>query len=92
MYLLVVFVVLASAATIFTGWVVWSQRNNLKLVNKTYCSDVCPQQTRTFKAYKDIETPADCDKVGGQTIRDAALGGFIGCGPKAKGEPAVVKA
>ncbi|MFA6215725.1 MAG: hypothetical protein WC768_04095 [Patescibacteria group bacterium] len=63
----------------------------LKLKEKTFCSDVCPENTRKFQVYENIKTPKDCQAVGGQTIRDAAWGGFIGCGPKKAGEAAEVE-
>ena len=56
-----------------------------------YCSDICPDNTRKFKVYKGVGTQAECDKIGGQTIEDAAWGGYIGCQPKTKDEPAVIK-
>jgi hypothetical protein len=61
------------------------------LVDKTYCSDVCPDQTRTFKVYKNINNQDECEKIGGQTIKDAAWGGYIGCQPRPDGEPAVIE-
>lgn len=62
-----------------------------KIVTKTYCSDVCPQYNRTFQVYYGINSQAECDKINGQTIEDAAWGGYIGCRAKLENQPSVVK-
>jgi hypothetical protein len=56
----------------------------------TYCSDVCPDNTRTFMVYRGIENQEQCEEIKGQTILDSAWGGYIGCRPRPIGDPAVV--
>jgi hypothetical protein len=58
-------------------------KTGLKLVQISYCSDVCPQYTRTFIVFENVTTAEKCNEIGGQTIRDAAWHGYIGCRPKA---------
>lgn len=62
------------------------------LIEKTYCSDVCPQNTRSFKVYKGVDSQEACDTIGGQTISDAAWGAYIGCQPRPVGEPSKIRA
>lgn len=59
------------------GW--FTYRNSLTEI--TYCSDVCPDYTRTFKVYRSVDSQNGCEKRGGQTIKDQAWGGYIGCRP-----------
>jgi hypothetical protein len=58
-------------------------RTGLRLIQIQFCSDVCPQYTRVFTIFENVTTPEMCAGIGGQTIRDAAWHGYIGCRPKA---------
>jgi len=94
-FILAGLVVLAVAAGA-TWWYLSQQKTNNEpggdgLIEKSYCSDLCPQNTRKFRIYPDVKSQAECDARGGQTIKDAAWGGFIGCQPRPDGEPAVIK-
>jgi hypothetical protein len=60
---------------------------NFLITEISYCSDVCPEQTRSIKVYKFIKSPNFCYVIGGQNIYDAAWGGYIGCGPRNFNEP-----
>ena len=53
-----------------------------KLVDKAYCSDVCPQNTTTYKVYEGVNDKESCAKIGGKEIVDPGWGGYIGCEPK----------
>ena len=62
-----------------------------KIVTKTYCSDLCPQNTRTFQIYEGVNSKVECEKIKGQTILDIAWGGFIGCRLRQSDMPSVVR-
>lgn len=53
-----------------------------QILSIKFCSDVCPDYTRSIIIYEGVKTPEECKTLGGLTIRDIAWGGYIGCGPK----------
>lgn len=55
-------------------------KNDRILVEKYFCSDVCPQYGSKYIIYQGIEQ-AECEEVGGSIIKDIAWGGYIGCAP-----------
>ena len=52
-----------------------------KIIVKTFCSDVCPQYTRSYLVFDGVEKE-ECDKIGGLVLSDYAWGGYIGCGAR----------
>ena len=55
--------------------------NWLVLIEKYFCSDVCPQYGRVVLIYEDITSEEDCAEIGGVAIIDPAWGSYIGCAP-----------
>ena len=56
-------------------------KNGLILIEKYFCSDVCPQYGGIHLVYKDIKSKEECAKISGDDIIDPAWGGYIGCSP-----------
>ncbi|MCH7758911.1 hypothetical protein IID20_00950 [Patescibacteria group bacterium] len=59
-------------------------RNNLPIMIKYFCSDVCPAYGGFSLYYQGISQPENCEQINGQNIFDAAWGGFVGCRPRLK--------
>jgi len=57
-------------------------KTGLRLIQIQYCSDVCPEFTRTFVVLENVTTAEKCTEIGGQGGRDIAWHGYIGCRPK----------
>ena len=51
------------------------------LVEKYYCSDLCPANSRVILVYGDVNTDRQCMAVGGMSLTDIAFRGYIGCAP-----------
>lgn len=56
--------------------------NGLVLVEKYFCSDLCPDNARVVVVFRDITSQKECARVGGRDLIDPAWGGYLGCAPK----------
>lgn len=56
--------------------------NGLILIEKYFCSDICPDNGGVVVVFQDINSKEECAKVGGKDLIDYAWGGYIGCAPK----------
>jgi cell division protein FtsL len=77
--------IVISLTILFVGYIIWANNrtyNGLELETKTYCSDVCPQYTKKYRVYKNIDTLEKCESVKGKPIYDPGWGAYIGCGPR----------
>ena len=59
----------------------FGQLDNRPLIEKYYCSDLCPANARVVLVYGDIRSDNECMGVGGTSLTDIAFRGFIGCAP-----------
>jgi parallel beta-helix repeat protein len=55
--------------------------NWLVLIEKYFCSDVCPEYGRVLLIYEDITSEEECAEIGGVAVIDPAWGSYIGCAP-----------
>ncbi len=51
------------------------------LIHKYYCSDLCPQNGRLYVLFQGIDSAEACQEIAGNTVKDIAWGGYIGCEP-----------
>jgi hypothetical protein len=56
--------------------------NGLILIERYFCSDVCPDYGGVSIVFQNITSREECAKVGGKDLIDAAWGGYVGCAPK----------
>lgn len=54
--------------------------HNMTLVERYFCSDVCPDYGRLDLVFQGVG-PEQCENAGGIELRDLAWGGYIGCKP-----------
>jgi len=52
------------------------------LIEKYYCSDLCPENGGTYIVFEGVNSREECTNIGGTLFIDPAWGGYIGCGPK----------
>jgi hypothetical protein len=55
-------------------------KNNLTLVERYYCSDVCPQYGGVILIYENL-SQNNCTEIGGSILIDPAWKGYKGCEP-----------
>lgn len=56
--------------------------NGLVLIEKYFCSDLCPENGGVSIVFQGINSKKECAKIDGQDLIDPAWGGYIGCAPK----------
>lgn len=56
-------------------------KDGLILIERYFCSDVCPDYGGVSIVYQNITSKEDCAKVGGKDLIDPAWHGYIGCAP-----------
>jgi hypothetical protein len=56
-------------------------KNGLTIIERYFCSDVCPDYGRVSIIYANITSKEECKEVGGFDIIDPAWGGYVGCSP-----------
>ena len=56
--------------------------NGLILIERYFCSDICPNYGGISIVFQNITSKEECAKVGGKDLIDPAWGGYIGCAPK----------
>ena len=57
-------------------------RNGLTLVERYFCSDVCPAYGRVSIVFENITSKEKCAEADGRDLIDLAWGGYMGCAPK----------
>jgi hypothetical protein len=55
--------------------------SNLTLIERYYCSDLCPEYARVVLIYGGISSVEECKEQEGVSLTDIAWGGYVGCAP-----------
>ena len=61
-------------------------KNGLTLVEKYYCSDLCPDAGSVSILFENITSEEQCAAISGKIIIDPAWKAFIGCSPNISGQ------
>lgn len=56
-------------------------KNGLILVERYYCSDLCPNNGRVFMVFENI-SKEECSKIGGEEVNAVFPPEYLGCKPK----------